>query len=79
MKIFKLTFEVWGRKACGIFLLYLMTQSLFVLSGEEEDYFLVQSRWMSPDTEQVAGAFTGSTAGLGTLCCGGWLESSDVG
>lgn len=54
-----------------IFVVFNETQSLFVLSGEEEDYFSVQSRWMSPDTEQVAGAFTGTTAGLGTLCCGG--------
>lgn len=64
MKISKLTFEVCGRKACGIFLLYLMRHKacLFILSGREEDYFLVQSRWASPGSGQVAGAFTG-TAG----------------
>ena len=60
-----------------IFVAFNEAQSLFVLSGGEEGYFLVQSRRASPDSERVAGTFTGAQEVWEPRAA--WLESSDVG
>lgn len=74
MEISTLIFEVWGRKAYGVFLLHLMRHKCCSYGAERRKIVF----WCKADS-QVAGALVGTAPGLGTLDCGALLRVTPCG